>query len=106
MLMSLVAFFLVSCDIACRQVLDRDLPKLHGDEVTARMTEAGARPWILMLTVSGEIQHRVEGLSIGADDDLTQAVRVETALADPEADAKERATPVSACSPPTTSSSG
>ncbi|HTU94631.1 MAG TPA: response regulator transcription factor [Solirubrobacteraceae bacterium] len=53
-------------------VLDRDLPKLHGDEVTARMIEAGARPRILMLTASGEVQDRVEGLSIGADDYLTK----------------------------------
>jgi DNA-binding response OmpR family regulator len=53
-------------------VLDRDLPKLHGDEVAARMIEAGARPRILMLTASGEVQDRVEGLSIGADDYLTK----------------------------------
>jgi DNA-binding response OmpR family regulator len=53
-------------------VLDRDLPKLHGDEVTARMIEAGARPRILMLTASSQVQDRVEGLSIGADDYLTK----------------------------------
>jgi DNA-binding response OmpR family regulator len=53
-------------------VLDRDLPTLHGDEVTARLIEAGARPRILMLTASGEVQDRVEGLSIGADDYLTK----------------------------------
>jgi DNA-binding response OmpR family regulator len=53
-------------------VLDRDLPTLHGDEVTARMIEAGARPRILMLTASGEVQDRVDGLSIGADDYLTK----------------------------------
>jgi DNA-binding response OmpR family regulator len=53
-------------------VLDRDLPQLHGDEVTARMIEAGARPRILMLTASGEVRDRVEGLSIGADDYLTK----------------------------------
>jgi DNA-binding response OmpR family regulator len=53
-------------------VLDRDLPTLHGDEVAARMIEARARPRILMLTASGEVQDRVEGLSIGADDYLTK----------------------------------
>src|SRR5579875_607572 len=53
-------------------VLDRDLPELHGDEVTARMIKAGARPRILMLTASAEVQDRVEGLSIGADDYLTK----------------------------------
>ena len=51
-------------------VLDRDLPKLHGDEVTTRMIEEGARPRILMLTASGGLQDRVEGLRIGADDYL------------------------------------
>jgi DNA-binding response OmpR family regulator len=53
-------------------VLDRDLPKLHGDEVTARLIKAGARPRILMLTASGGVQDRVRGLSIGADDYLTK----------------------------------
>jgi DNA-binding response OmpR family regulator len=53
-------------------VLDRDLPKLHGDEVAARVIAAGLRPRILMLTASGEVQDRVEGLSIGADDYLTK----------------------------------
>jgi DNA-binding response OmpR family regulator len=53
-------------------VLDRDLPKLHGDEVTARMIKAGARARILMLTASSEVQDRVEGLSVGADDYLTK----------------------------------
>jgi DNA-binding response OmpR family regulator len=53
-------------------VLDRDLPKLHGDEVAARMIRAELRARILMLTASGEVQDRVEGLSVGADDYLTK----------------------------------
>jgi DNA-binding response OmpR family regulator len=53
-------------------VLDRDLPKLHGDQVTARVIESGARSRILMLTASSEVQDRVDGLSIGADDYLTK----------------------------------
>jgi len=53
-------------------VLDRDLPKLHGDEVAARIIQAGARARILMLTASGEVHERVQGLSIGADDYLTK----------------------------------
>jgi DNA-binding response OmpR family regulator len=53
-------------------VLDRDLPKLHGDAVTLRMIESGARSRILMLTASGTIQDRVDGLSIGADDYLSK----------------------------------
>lgn len=53
-------------------VLDRDLPKLHGDEVAAQVIASGARSRILMLTASSDVQDRVEGLSIGADDYLTK----------------------------------
>ena len=51
-------------------VLDRDLPRVHGDEV-CRAVVAGPRDTrILMLTASGEITARVAGLSLGADDYL------------------------------------
>jgi DNA-binding response OmpR family regulator len=53
-------------------VLDRDLPKVHGDEVAARVIASGARSRILMLTASSGVQDRVDGLSIGADDYLTK----------------------------------
>ncbi len=52
-------------------VLDRDLPRLHGDEVCRRLTSSeGIRARVLMLTASGGIEDRVEGLSLGADDYL------------------------------------
>jgi DNA-binding response OmpR family regulator len=51
-------------------VLDRDLPGVHGDEVCARVADAGGRPRVLMLTASGTIEDRVVGLSLGADDYL------------------------------------
>jgi DNA-binding response OmpR family regulator len=52
-------------------VLDRDLPRLHGDEVCRRLTTGdGIRARVLMLTASGDIDDRVQGLSIGADDYL------------------------------------
>jgi DNA-binding response OmpR family regulator len=51
-------------------VLDRDLPGVHGDEVAGSLV-ATARPTrVLMLTASGTIADRVEGLSLGADDYL------------------------------------
>jgi DNA-binding response OmpR family regulator len=50
-------------------VLDRDLPKVHGDEVCRTLMEAG-HSRVLMLTASGTIADRVQGLSIGADDYL------------------------------------
>jgi DNA-binding response OmpR family regulator len=53
-------------------VLDRDLPVLHGDDVCRRLVDEGSPARILMLTASGEIDARVEGLSLGADDYLTK----------------------------------
>jgi DNA-binding response OmpR family regulator len=51
-------------------VLDRDLPVLHGDEVCRTLVAEGSSARILMLTASREIDARVEGLSLGADDYL------------------------------------
>ncbi len=51
-------------------VLDRDLPRLHGDEVCRRLVERGGGTKVLMLTASETIAERVEGLSLGADDYL------------------------------------
>lgn len=51
-------------------VLDRDLPRLHGDEVCRQLTADGIRARVLMLTASGGIEDRVQGLGLGADDYL------------------------------------
>jgi DNA-binding response OmpR family regulator len=51
-------------------VLDRDLPVVHGDEVCRALIDHGATTRILMLTASGTIAERVEGLGLGADDYL------------------------------------
>ncbi len=51
-------------------VLDRDVPKVHGDEVCARLVEAGRRSRVLMLTAAGTVADRVDGLGLGADDYL------------------------------------
>jgi DNA-binding response OmpR family regulator len=52
-------------------VLDRDLPEVHGDDVCrALVADPGRRTRVLMLTASGTIADRVEGLSLGADDYL------------------------------------
>ncbi|MEU4768796.1 response regulator transcription factor [Actinosynnema sp. NPDC023794] len=50
-------------------VLDRDLPVVHGDTVCRRVAELGTSR-ILMLTASGAVQDRVDGLGLGADDYL------------------------------------
>jgi DNA-binding response OmpR family regulator len=49
-------------------VLDRDLPVVHGDRVCR--TLAGRGPRILMLTAASDVDDRVDGLELGADDYL------------------------------------
>lgn len=51
-------------------VLDRDLPRVHGDEVTRELIASSSRTRILMLTASSSLEDRVEGLDLGADDYL------------------------------------
>jgi DNA-binding response OmpR family regulator len=51
-------------------VLDRDLPRLHGDEVCRRLVAKGSRSRVLMLTAAATIDDRVDGLGLGADDYL------------------------------------
>jgi DNA-binding response OmpR family regulator len=49
-------------------VLDRDLPGVHGDRVCREV--AGSGPRILMLTAAAQVDDRVDGLELGADDYL------------------------------------
>jgi DNA-binding response OmpR family regulator len=58
---------LVAYDVV---VLDRELPGVHGDVVCRALHDEGSGPRILMLTASGSVDDRVEGLSLGADDYL------------------------------------
>ncbi len=51
-------------------VLDRDLPRLHGDQVCRKLVANGNESRVLMLTASSTIRERVEGLGLGADDYL------------------------------------
>ena len=51
-------------------VLDRDLPRLHGDDVCAGLVQARCRSRVLMLTAAATIEDRVDGLDLGADDYL------------------------------------
>jgi DNA-binding response OmpR family regulator len=53
-------------------VLDRDLPLVHGDDVCRHVVSSGVSTRVLMLTASGDIQDRVEGLTLGADDYLAK----------------------------------
>jgi DNA-binding response OmpR family regulator len=51
-------------------VLDRDLPVLHGDDVCARLVNAGGRSRLLMLTAASSNDDLIGGLGLGADDYL------------------------------------
>ncbi|MDA0633028.1 response regulator transcription factor [Nonomuraea sp. CA-218870] len=53
-------------------VLDRDLPVVHGDEVCRRLVQQRTSSRILMLTASGDVDDKVEGLGLGADDYLAK----------------------------------
>ena len=52
-------------------ILDVMLPKMDGFEVLKRLRERSAMA-VLMLTARGEIDDRVQGLDLGADDYLTK----------------------------------
>jgi DNA-binding response OmpR family regulator len=51
-------------------LLDRDLPKLHGDDVCRALVARGSSARVLMLTAADTIENRVDGLGLGADDYL------------------------------------
>ncbi|MFV2175822.1 response regulator transcription factor [Actinomadura sp. LOL_016] len=51
-------------------VLDRDLPTVHGDDVCREIVGRSYAGRILMLTASGDVAERVDGLALGADDYL------------------------------------
>jgi DNA-binding response OmpR family regulator len=51
-------------------VLDRDLPTVHGDRVCRQLVRDGSPARILMLTAATDVDDRVDGLELGADDYL------------------------------------
>jgi DNA-binding response OmpR family regulator len=51
-------------------VLDRQLPGVHGDDVCRHAIAQSSPPRVLMLTAAGNLDERVQGLEIGADDYL------------------------------------
>jgi DNA-binding response OmpR family regulator len=53
-------------------VLDRDLPVVHGDDVCRTLVADGASVRVLMLTAAADLDDRVTGLTLGADDYLTK----------------------------------
>jgi DNA-binding response OmpR family regulator len=53
-------------------VLDRDLPVVHGDDVCRAILKSEGEARVLMLTAAADIDDRVAGLGLGADDYLTK----------------------------------
>lgn len=53
-------------------ILDVLLPTLNGFEVCKQLREQGRTMPILLLTALGEVDHRVKGLDLGADDYLVK----------------------------------
>ena len=51
-------------------ILDIMMPKLSGLEVLQRLRNAGCRTPVLLLTAKAEVEDRIEGLDLGADDYL------------------------------------
>ena len=51
-------------------ILDRDLPRVHGDEVCRQIAAGPGNSRVLMLTAARSVSDRVDGLRLGADDYL------------------------------------
>ena len=51
-------------------ILDRNLPRLHGDDVCRRLRAEHVEVRVIMLTAAAEVSDRVDGLTLGADDYL------------------------------------
>lgn len=66
-------------------VLDRDLPVIHGDDVCRTLRDRGTSSRIIMLTAFGEVQDRVDGLGMGADDYLPKPFAMSELVARVEA---------------------
>ena len=72
-------------------VLDRDLPRLHGDEVCRKLAAERSGSRVLMLTAASTVRDRVEGLGLGADDYLPKPYSFSELLARVEALARRQA---------------
>lgn len=62
-------------------ILDVMMPRVDGFEVCRRLREGGSTVPVLMLTAKDEVENRVKGLDLGADDYLVKPFALEELLA-------------------------
>src|SRR5271165_7471284 len=62
-------------------ILDIAMPRVDGLEVCRRLREGGDSTPVLMLTARGEVDDRVAGLDVGADDYLVKPFALRELLA-------------------------
>jgi two-component system OmpR family response regulator len=62
-------------------ILDVMMPEMNGFEVCQAMKETGANVAVIMLTAKDEIEDRVKGLTLGADDYVVKPFSFEELLA-------------------------
>lgn len=53
-------------------ILDRDIPGVHGDEISRIVSRDYPEVRVLMLTAASTLKDKVEGFTLGADDYLTK----------------------------------
>ena len=71
----------IMSDIYDIVILDVNLPKMDGFEVLKKVRNEGNKTLILMLTARGEIDDKVHGLTLGADDYLAKPFATKELLA-------------------------
>lgn len=62
-------------------ILDLTLPDLNGEEILRRLRAGGSKTPVIILTGRGEVDAKVEGLAIGADDYVTKPFNRDELLA-------------------------
>lgn len=62
-------------------ILDRMLPEMDGMEICKEIRKTGKHTPILILSARGQLQDKVEGLNLGADDYLTKPFSFEELVA-------------------------
>jgi DNA-binding response OmpR family regulator len=77
-------------------VLDRDIPRVHGDEVCQALAARQTATRVLMLTAAMSVADRVEGLGLGADDYLPKPFEFAELVARVRALARRAASPLPA----------